>query len=197
MNQQNDVEDVEPSTHARDAGPCAVMAASGNGREEVAERQTGDADAAGVLCMGIPPTKPDAAEEVNRLKTTRSLPRYGIKHLIDGDNVLDWPRDLRKGPDVVIAADADAQIAELRTALTASESLLALTNEALAACQAQAAGKIRELEARLRAARYDDEIDDGDMDDDEQDGYCDCGATHSEGTEEMDSGQCSACGGII
>ena len=86
---------------------------------------------------------------------------------------------------------------ELSRSLTASESLLALTNDALAACQAQAAGKIRELEARLRAARYDDEIDDGDMSDDEQDGHCDCGALHSEGTEESDSGQCSACGGAI
>ena len=85
----------------------------------------------------------------------------------------------------------------LEQSLTASESLLALTNDALAACQAQAAGKIRELEARLRAARYDDEIDDGDMIDDEQDGHCDCGALHSEGTEESDSGQCSACGGAI
>lgn len=88
-------------------------------------------------------------------------------------------------------------IREMHSSLTASESLLALTNEALAACQAQAAGKIRELETRLRAARYDDEIDDGDMSDDEQDGHCDCGALHSEGTEESDSGRCSACGGII
>lgn len=95
------------------------------------------------------------------------------------------------------AGDIAALLDEAANALTASESLLALTNEALAACQAQAAGKIRELEARLRAARYDDEIDDGDMIDDEQDGHCDCGALHSEGTEESDSGQCSACGGAI
>lgn len=71
------------------------------------------------------------------------------------------------------------------------------TNEALAACQAQAAGRIRELEARLRAARYDDEIDDGDMDDEVTSGHCECGALHSEGTEEMDCGRCAACGGLI
>lgn len=71
------------------------------------------------------------------------------------------------------------------------------TNEALAACQAQAAGRIRELESRLRAARYDDEIGDGDIDDGDESGCCDCGALHSDGTEEMDSGRCSACGGIL
>ncbi len=71
------------------------------------------------------------------------------------------------------------------------------TNEALAACQAQAAGRIREMEARLRAARYDDEIDDGDMDEDDKSDHCECGALHSEGTEEMDSGRCSACGGAL
>lgn len=39
------------SGHTRDTGPCAVTAASGNGREEVGESQTGDADAAGEPCM--------------------------------------------------------------------------------------------------------------------------------------------------
>lgn len=92
------------------------------------------------------------------LKTTRSLPRYGIKHLIDGDNVLDWPRDLRKGPDVVIAADADARIADLeselrlavsardyandmldkaRTALTASEKRIEAANKLWRICVAE------------------------------------------------------------
>lgn len=46
------------------------------------------------------------------------LPRYGIKHLIDGDTVMDWPRDLRRGPDVTIAADADViNVDKLRTAM--------------------------------------------------------------------------------
>jgi hypothetical protein len=27
--------------------------------------------------------------------------------------------------------------------------------------------------------------------------YCECGSVHSEGTEELDSGICSSCGGII
>jgi hypothetical protein len=53
------------------------------------------------------------------------LPRYTIKHLIDIDNVMDWPRDLRHGPDVAIAADADAQIYALRSALTARDEDLA------------------------------------------------------------------------
>ena len=113
---------------------------------------------------------------------------------------LDLDTAMKREDDLQLMASAPAlrdEVAALRLQLTASESLLALTNDALAACQAQAAGKIRELEARLRAARYDDEIDDGDMSDDEQDGHCDCGALHSEGTEESDSGQCSACGGAI
>lgn len=33
--------------------------------------------------------------------------------------------------------------------------------------------------------------------DDLSDGMCDCGAIHSEGTEEADSGICSCCGGTI
>jgi hypothetical protein len=30
-----------------------------------------------------------------------------------------------------------------------------------------------------------------------EDGHCDCGAMHSEGTEESDLGVCSCCGGKI
>lgn len=85
---------------------------------------------------------------------------------------------------------------EARAALTASEKLLGDTNEALAACQAQAAGRIRELETRLAAARYDDELT-GDDEHDNDSGHCECAALHSDGTEEMDSGVCSACGGLI
>jgi hypothetical protein len=46
--------------------------------------------------------------------------RYFIRHLIDGDNVLCWPRELRKGPPVVIASEHDAEIAALSTAIDAA-----------------------------------------------------------------------------
>jgi thioesterase domain-containing protein len=73
--------------------------------------------------------------------------------------------------------DAAAQIRALRSALTAS------------------AQRVTELEAQLKAARYSDEL----VEPDDGDGspYCECAALHSEGTEEMSSGVCSACGGII
>ena len=32
---------------------------------------------------------------------------------------------------------------------------------------------------------------------DDKSDHCECGALHSEGTEEMDSGRCSACGGAL
>lgn len=51
----------------------------------------------------------------------KPVQRYRIRHLIDGDNVLDWPRDLRKGPDVVLASDYD----RLQAALTAAQQRIA------------------------------------------------------------------------
>lgn len=53
--------------------------------------------------------------------------RYVIRHLIDEDNVLDWPRDLRRGPDVVLASDYDS----LRTQLSAVEAERDALREAL------------------------------------------------------------------
>jgi hypothetical protein len=48
----------------------------------------------------------------------------------------------------------------------------------------------------VSADRYSDELVDP-PDSEGESPYCECAALHSEGTEEMDSGQCSACGGIL
>lgn len=42
--------------------------------------------------------------------------RYNLRPMIDGDNVMDWPRDLRHGPNVVLAPDYDALAARLAEA---------------------------------------------------------------------------------
>ena len=42
--------------------------------------------------------------------------RYNLRPMIDGDNVMDWPRDLRRGPYVVIATDYDDLLARCEAA---------------------------------------------------------------------------------
>lgn len=66
-------------------------------------------------CTGQQPAQPGSGE------LAKPVQRYRIRHLIDGDNVLDWPRDLRKGPDVVLASDYD----RLQAALTAAQQRIA------------------------------------------------------------------------
>lgn len=76
-------------------------------------------------------------------------------------------------------------VEELSDALKAAD-------EALAACQSQAAGRIRELESQLKAARYSDELVDSDEDERDDSPYCDCGDIPTE--EEEAFNRCSCCG---
>ena len=48
--------------------------------------------------------------------------RYNLRPMIDGDNVMDWPRDLRHGPSVVLASDYDALAARLAEAVAAVQA---------------------------------------------------------------------------
>lgn len=55
--------------------------------------------------------------------------RYNLRPMIDGDNVMDWPRDLRRGPYVVIATDYDDLLARceaVEARLAEAHDLLAL-----------------------------------------------------------------------
>lgn len=92
------------------------------------------------------PAQPGSGEVV------KPVQRYHIRHLIDGDNVLDWPRDLRKGPDVVLASDYD----RLQSELTAAQQrIAALESENAAANRqnAEAFTRVDELRGGLLAAR--------------------------------------------
>jgi len=93
-------------------------ACNGTGQQLAQPQRTfhSKSEAKRVTAMMQQPAQPGSGETVQR---------YSIRHLIDSDNVLEWPRALRKGPDVVLASDYD----RLQSALTAAQEQLRNTRE--------------------------------------------------------------------